>query len=117
MPEAVLKSFDSPDGHQLSDKTDISVLRMPPGDVRRLTLQPGWRWSECVGPTFGLEKCWMHHLYYVVTGRMSIRLADEGEMSLEAGDVLTVPPGHDGWVVGDETVVLVDFGAASNIAQ
>jgi len=28
-----------------------------------------------------------------------------------------VPPGHDAWVIGDETVVLLDWAGASNYAQ
>ena len=35
---------------------------------------------------------------------------DDGtESDGKAGDVSTLPPGHDAWVVGDEPVIVVDF--------
>ena len=27
----------------------------------RMTLQPGWRWSECIKPVVGTDSCQMHH--------------------------------------------------------
>jgi hypothetical protein len=33
------------------------------------------------------------------------------------GDVTALSQGHDGWVVGDEPVVLVDWWGASNYAK
>ena len=33
------------------------------------------------------------------------------------GDVLSIPSGHDGWVVGDEPAVVIDFHGASTYAK
>ena len=33
------------------------------------------------------------------------------------GDVLSIPSGNDGWVVGDEPVVVIDFHGASTYAR
>lgn len=41
-----------------------------------------------------------------------VRLADGTEMDLRSGDIATVPAGHDGWVVGGEPCVFLDFGGA-----
>ena len=43
---------------------------------------------------------------------------DDGtEMVAEAGDITSLPSGHDAWVVGDEPVVVVDWYGASNYAK
>ena len=42
--------------------------------------------------------------------RFHVLVADDGmEMDLEAGDAYVIPPGHDAWVVGDETVTGIEF--------
>lgn len=43
---------------------------------------------------------------------------DDGtEYTLNAGDAATIPPGHDAWVVGDDTCVFIDFQGASTYAK
>jgi hypothetical protein len=44
-------------------------------------------------------------------------MADGTEFETVPGDVTALPSGHDGWVVGDEPVVLVDWSGASNYAK
>jgi hypothetical protein len=39
-------------------------------------------------------------------------MADGAEMDLGPGDMATIPANHDGWVVGDNPCVLLDFGGA-----
>ena len=34
-----------------------------------------------------------------------------------AGDITSLPSGHDGWVVGDEPAVVIDWYGASNFAK
>jgi hypothetical protein len=40
-------------------------------------------------------------------------MEDGTELEVLAGEVSSLPPGHDAWVVGDETVVAVDWQGAS----
>jgi uncharacterized cupin superfamily protein len=51
----------------------------------------------------------MHHKGYAISGRLHIRMADGSEFEIAAGDAHEIPSGHDGWVVGDEPYVAVDF--------
>ncbi len=44
------KSFDTPDDQRTADKTQVDVVRLAGASVARMTLQPGWRWSDCVRP-------------------------------------------------------------------
>jgi hypothetical protein len=43
---------------------------------------------------------------------------DDGrEIVAEAGDITSLPSGHDAWVLGEEPVVVVDWYGASNYAK
>ncbi|QPP08407.1 cupin domain-containing protein [Streptomyces bathyalis] len=74
------------------------------------TYEPGWRWSEEVGPLVGSDSCGLPHAGYVASGRMRIRMDDGEEAEVGPGDVFVCPPGHDAWIVGDEEFVAYDFG-------
>lgn len=39
------------------------------------------------------------------------------ELKVRAGEVSSIPPGHDAWVVGDEAVVAIDWQGASDWAK
>ena len=80
--------------------------------VGRATFQPGWRWSESVKPVVGGDSCQVHHQGYVISGRLGIKLSDGTEFECAAGDVYDIEPGHDGWVIGEEPCVTVDFSSA-----
>ncbi len=45
---------------------------------------------------------------------MVVRGDDGTEMTIRAGDVLVIEPGHDAWTVGDEACVLFDTGVAAS---
>jgi uncharacterized cupin superfamily protein len=57
------------------------------------------------------ELCQVNHFGYCVSGRMHARMADGTEIDFGPGEVAMIPAGHDGWVVGDEPCVFLDFGA------
>jgi hypothetical protein len=42
------KSFESPDERRTPDKTEVQVVDLGSVKAARMTLQPGWRWSECI---------------------------------------------------------------------
>jgi hypothetical protein len=108
----VKKSFDAPEEIRSFDKSKIEVVVL--GDVKamRVTNQPGWRWSECVKPAVGTDSCQVGHLIHVISGRIVVRMDDGSEAEFHPGDVGTIPPGHDAWVVGDEPFISIDFGDA-----
>jgi quercetin dioxygenase-like cupin family protein len=77
--------------------------------VARMEVQPGWQWSKHVGPDVGSEICYATHTGYIISGRFHARTLDGGEMEAGPGDAFLIPPGHDGWTVGDEPCVFLDF--------
>jgi hypothetical protein len=111
------KDLKSPDETRTFEKGKLELINIGGGTVGRLTLEPGWRWSTHVKPIAGTEWCEAPHFQYQVSGRLHMLMADGSEFEVGPGEVVAVPARHDGWVVGDETVVLVDWNGTSNYAK
>ena len=114
---AELKSFGTPDETRTFGSGQADLVDIAGTQIGRLTLQPGWRWSEHVKPIAGTDLCLAPHFQYQVQGTLRIRMGDGTEFETHAGNVTAVPEGHDAWVIGDEPVVLVDWWGASNYAK
>ena len=117
MAETVKKNFDSPEETRSVDKGTVEILNLEGTQVMRATFQPGWKWSECVKPVAGTDSCQVAHLVYTLSGRMAIRMDDGSETEVGTGDVVSIPPGHDAWIVGDEPYVGIDFQGGGNYAK
>jgi len=111
------RSFDKADEVREFPHGRAEILHVGDSDIGRLVLEPGWRWSNDVKPVAGTDLCEAPHFQYHASGRLAIQMADGSEFVAEAGDVTSLPSGHDAWVVGDEAVVLVDWYGASNYAK
>lgn len=93
------------------------ILDIGDAELRRLMVEPGWRWSNHVKPMTDRDSCTAPHFQYPVAGRLAIRMDDGSEFISGPGDVTSPPSGHDASVVGDETVVVVDWCGAGNHAK
>lgn len=112
------KTFARPDeDRRFIDKGHFEVLQFDDASVGRGVFEPGWRWSAHVKPIVKTESCQAAHTLFVVQGRMRIRMDDGDELVLQPGDVARVPPGHDAWVEGDETCVVLDFADVERYAS
>jgi hypothetical protein len=83
----------------------------------KATFQPGWRWSQDVKPIAGTNSCQAAHLGVQLSGTMHIVMDNGTEMDLGPGQVVNIPPGHDGWVVGNYPVVFIDITGMENYAK
>ena len=117
MADAEQRNVSAPDEVRSFENGEMGIVRIGGGTVGRATFQPGWRWSDHVKPIAGTESCEAPHFGYMISGRMGIRMNDGHEFICEPGDVVTIPPGHDGWVEGNEPVVFLDWGGATNYAK
>lgn len=106
------KSFNAPDERRTPPNTTMETVQFGDRMVARITYHPGWRWSNDIKPMAGTDLCQVNHFMYVLSGRTHVVMADGTEMDIGPGDLVTIPAGHDGWVVGDEPCVLLDFGGA-----
>lgn len=107
------KNFDVPDERRSPDKTVMQVLDLGPVKAARLTLQPGWRWSECIKPVAGTDSCQTHHVGTVVSGQLYVRHDDGTEVQVGPGDAYIIEPGHDAWVIGSEPLVAYEFDSSA----
>ena len=117
MQETQHRSFQAPDETREFPNGRAEILNIDGAQVGRLVFQPGWRWSKDVKPIAGTASCEAPHFQYHVSGQLAIRMDDGTEFIARPGDVTSLPKGHDGWVVGDEPVVVVDWYGASNYAK
>ena len=69
-----------------------------------------------VKPIAGTDSCQVHHVGYVLSGRMKVVMDDGTETEASAGDAAVIPPGHDAWIVGDEPCVWLEFTGAYRYA-
>jgi len=65
----------------------------------------------------GAPSCQVEHVGLVVSGAAAILMDDGLERVMHAGDLFHVPPGHDSWVVGDESYVSLHFLGAEDYAD
>ncbi len=117
MAPMVKKSFAAPEETRPIDKGRIEVVDLGGVKAMRATFEPGWRWSESVKPVAGTDSCQVAHLLYVVSGRLVTRMDDGSEAEFGPGDVGSIPPGHDAWVVGTERFVAIDFQGGGTYAK
>ena len=117
MSRAEKKDFAQPDEVRSFPKGRMELVNIGGGVVGRLTLEPGWRWSEHVKPIVNTDWCEAPHFQYQLAGRLHIVMADGTEIDSKPGQVTALPVNHDAWVVGDEAVVLIDWAGASNYAK
>ncbi|MGE5278092.1 MAG: cupin domain-containing protein [Acidobacteriota bacterium] len=115
--ETLLKSFDSPDEVRVFEKGRFELLHLGPMEIGRAAYEPGWKWSEHVGPSAGTPLCEVEHVGLVISGRAAVRMRDGSERILSAGTAFYVAPGHDSWVVGEEPYVSLHLMGAAQYAS
>lgn len=105
----IKKSFDEPDETRTPTKTRVEVVRLGDVQAARFTMQPGWRWSECVKPVAGTDSCQARHVGVVLSGRMRVVQDDGSQADAGPGTAYLIEPGHDAWVLGDQALVAYEF--------
>ena len=103
------KNFEKPDETQTPPNVRVDIIRMGDVMVQKQTYQPGWQWSKHIKPIAKTNSCQVHHFGVWVQGRMRVRTDDGQEIEFGPGDVGDIPPGHDGWVIGNEPAIMYQF--------
>lgn len=109
MADVLRKSLDHPD--EVVDVPGVRVDMVDLGDftVGRMVNEPGWRWSTHMRPIVGGEWCQARHVGILLSGRMGVEFPDGTSTEFDPGDVFDIPPGHDGFTIGDEPVVQIEW--------
>jgi class 3 adenylate cyclase len=114
--EFQVKNFHSPDGIIRLPKLTAELVEVGELTVGFLVTQPGWRWSVDVRPEVGGEWCQARHLGVVLSGRVAVQLQDGRMLEFGPNDVFHIPPGHDGWTIGDEPCVQIEWAGLHTFA-
>jgi AraC-like ligand binding domain len=115
--QTILKNFESPDEVREFDRGRLELATIAGQTIGRATYQPGWKWSEHVGPAVGASKCAVEHLGVVLAGHAVAAFDDGRVLDLTPGTIFYIPPEeHDSWVVGDEPYVSLHLLGAATYA-
>jgi hypothetical protein len=76
MLETVLKRFEEPDEVRTFEKGKFEIVHIGGMTIGRATYQPGWKWSEHVGPGVGASRCNVEHVGLVLSGCATAAMDD-----------------------------------------
>jgi uncharacterized cupin superfamily protein len=114
MTQVETRNIDAPDEtRKFQAHGHVDVVTLGSFTLGRGTFEPGWQWSQDVKPIAGTESCMTRHTGICLAGQMTVRSDDGTEVTIGAGDVFVLEPGHDAWTVGEEPCVMFDTGVAA----
>ena len=114
----VLKRFEAPDEVREFQKGKLEIVRIGTLTVGRASYQPGWKWSQHVGPGVGATRCTVEHVGMVLSGVATVAFDDGPIIELKEGSLFWVPAiPHDSWVVGEKPYVSLHFFGADRYAK
>jgi len=87
----------------------LDVVAAGAARVKRMIYPPGFRWSKSMQPVVKTDRCMHAHVGFIARGEIHIEYADGCVVEYKAPQVVAIDPGHDGWVVGREPVVMIEF--------
>jgi len=102
-------NFDAPGEVIEFPKIKVSLVELGDLTVGLMVSEPGWRWSVHNRPKVGGEWCQARHVGAVLSGRIGIEFSDGTTAEFGPNDVFDIPPGHDGFTVGDEPCVQIEW--------
>lgn len=108
MATLVKRSLNQPDETKNFEKLKVEIVAIEDIKFKRVTAQPGWQWSKHLKPVEGGESYQRHHLIYVISGKLHVRMVDGQDSDFGPGDTGSIPPGHDGWNAGAEPLVWLE---------
>jgi hypothetical protein len=118
LQEAILKRFENPDEVREFEKGRFEIIHLGGMTIGRAIYEPGWKWSEHVGPLAGTKFCEVEHVGLVISGEATAALEGREITALTPGTVFHIPAiPHDSWVVGDEPYVSLHFLGAEKYTK
>jgi len=118
MIDVILKRFETPDEVRTFEKGKFEIVRIGGLTIGRATYEPGWKWSQHVGPIAGTNLCEVEHVGLVLSGSATAAMADGDIVELKPGDMFHIPAAaHDSWVLGDQPYVSLHFLGAERYTK
>jgi mannose-6-phosphate isomerase-like protein (cupin superfamily) len=114
----ILKRFEAPDEVRVMQKGRFELVHLGAMAIGRAIYEPGWKWSEHVGPRVSDTRCNVEHVGLVLSGAVAVAFDDGRVVELKRGELFYIPPvPHDSWVIGDEPYVSLHFLGAERYAK
>ena len=107
-PDALLASIKGATSREIGG-VRLDVASAGAARVKRMIYPPGFKWSSAMKSIVGTDRCMHAHVGFLARGEIHIEYADGCVVEFKAPQVVAIDPGHDGWVVGKEPVVLIEF--------
>jgi hypothetical protein len=95
--------------HRYLGHVRLDVGQAGQARVKRMIYPPGFRWSKDMKHVVGTDLCMHAHAGFLARGEIHIEYADGCVVEHKAPQIIAIDPGHDGWVVGKEPVVMIEF--------
>ena len=92
MIDIILKRFESPDEAREMVLGKFEIVRLGSMTIGRATYQPGWKWSEHVGPSVGATHCTVEHVGMLLSGTATAAFENGEVHELRAGELFYIPP-------------------------
>jgi hypothetical protein len=103
--------------HREVGGVQIDMTRAGKGRVRRVVYPAGFRWSKDLKSIVGTDLCMHAHVGFIVQGAIEVEYADGCRMRFTAPQAVVIEPGHDGWVAGDSSAVMIEVDFESDTAR
>jgi hypothetical protein len=107
-PDALLATVKGAT-HRYVGHVRLDVGRAGAARIKRMIYPPGFRWSKDMKPVVGTDLCMHAHAGFLAQGEIHIEYADGCVVEHKAPQIVAIEPGHDGWVVGKQPVVMIEF--------
>jgi len=117
VPRLERKSLDHPETVRKFTHGRIDSVALGESEIGRWEFEPGWRWSNDVRPIVGTDSCQNRHVGVCLEGQLHVQLDDGSSMDVVPNDAYEIPPGHDGWVVGDRRFVTYEWTSSRVFAR
>lgn len=109
MPDRRSANLDQPDEVNRYPGAFEQIVQVGEWTVGRVTQAPGWRYSRDMANLTGAEWCPSHHVGVVISGRQGALLQDGTVLEFGPNEVYDIPPGHDGYTIGGEDAVMIEW--------
>ena len=102
---------------RLVGRVQLDIARAGSSRVKRVIYPPGFRWSKDMKPMVGTDYCMHAHVGFLAQGQIHIEYPDGCKLEFAAPQAMAIEPGHDGWVVGTEAAVVIEFDFEGETAR
>ena len=97
------------DEHKEIGGVRVDIARAGNVRIKRMIYPPGFSWAAHLSAIMGSNLCPHVHVGFMASGQINVRFADGCVTEYKAPQFVAVEPGHEGWVVGDQPAVLIEF--------